>query len=117
MTIRSAGPPAETKRPPPETKQAVEAGTGRFKRALIVLDNVWGSAEVEPLVPPTGACAVIVTTRRHDLAVTRGARRFGLTPFDRERREALDLFGRMLGPERAQRAASTAVPSPARGGR
>ncbi len=73
------------------------------KRALIVLDNVWGSAEVEPLVPPTGACAVIVTTRRHDLAATRGARRFGLTPFDRERREALDLFDRMLGPERAQR--------------
>ncbi len=70
------------------------------RRVLIVLDNVETSAQVQPLLPPTGACVVLVTTRRHDLSVTRGAKRFVLEPFDRGKEESLALFAQILGAER-----------------
>jgi tetratricopeptide (TPR) repeat protein/transcriptional regulator with XRE-family HTH domain len=72
------------------------------KRALVVLDNVETSEQVEPLLPPSGHCVVLITTRRHDLAVTRGAQRFEIGPFTRSE-EAFDLFARLLGSEQAQR--------------
>lgn len=78
------------------------------KQALIVLDNALSSADVRPLLPPSGTCAVIITTRRRDLAAARGARRFSIGPFDRAKHEALDLFIEILGAERAQ-AESTAL--------
>lgn len=71
------------------------------KRALIVLDNVQSSESVQPLLPPTGTCAVLLTTRRHDLSVMRGARRFLLGPFSEARGESIALFTRILGEERA----------------
>ena len=70
------------------------------RRVLIVLDNVETSEQVKPLLPPTGSCAVIVTTRRHDLSVTRRARRFILEPFNVQNKESLALFARTLGDER-----------------
>lgn len=78
------------------------------KRALIVLDNVQSSEQVQPLLPPTtGACAVIITTRRRDLAVTSGGHRFQLGPFDKEKDDALQLFSKLLGKERAGREEAT----------
>ena len=65
------------------------------RRALIVLDNVETSDQAEPLLPPTGSCVTLITTRRQDLAVTRGARRFQLGPFER-REESLELFASYL---------------------
>ncbi len=70
------------------------------KRTLMVLDNVQSSEQVKPLLPPTGTCAVLITTRRHDLSVARGARRFVLGPFDEQQGESLVLFGKVLGEER-----------------
>ena len=70
------------------------------KKAFIVLDNAQSSEQVKPLLPPTGSCAVLVTTRRHDLAVTRGATRLSLGPFDTVGEESMALFGQVLGVER-----------------
>lgn len=72
------------------------------KRALVVLDNARRSEEVAPLLPPTGRCAVIITTRRHDLSATRNARRFHIGSFDRGEGEAFGLFVKILGQERAR---------------
>ncbi|MCB8989111.1 MAG: tetratricopeptide repeat protein [Ardenticatenaceae bacterium] len=70
------------------------------KRALLVLDNVQTSEQVQPLLPPTGRCAVLITTRRHDLAVLRRAQRFEIRPFPANGSESLDLFRNILGAER-----------------
>ncbi|CAG0927029.1 Regulatory protein AfsR [Thermoflexales bacterium] len=72
------------------------------QRALIILDNVESSDQVQPLLPPSGTCAVLLTSRRHDLAIARGARRFQIGPFA-QKEESFDLFARVLGSEQAQR--------------
>lgn len=72
------------------------------KRALIVLDNAQSSQEIRPLLPPTGSCAVLITTRRHDLWVTRGTQTLYLREFDKETGESLTLFAQILGAERVQ---------------
>jgi transcriptional regulator with XRE-family HTH domain len=73
------------------------------KRALIVLDNVLHSEEIRPLIPPTGSCAVIVTTRRHDLALSRGTHRLIIEPFDKDKQESMLLFEQLLGEKQLQR--------------
>lgn len=77
------------------------------KEALLVLDNARSSEEIRPLLPPSRRCAVIVTTRRRDLAASWGASRIDLSPFDREKHEALELFTTILGGECLQ--AETAI--------
>lgn len=69
------------------------------KRALIVLDNAASSEEIAPLLPPTGQCTVLLTTRHQHLAGLAGVRRFQVQPFADE---ALELFGRFLGHERIE---------------
>ena len=72
------------------------------KRVLMVLDNVQNSEQVFPLLPSTGSCAVIITSRFHGLSVARGAYRIQLSPFDNNKREAIDLFVNLLGQETVQ---------------
>jgi DNA-binding SARP family transcriptional activator len=70
--------------------------TGR--RMLILLDNAKDAAQVRPLLPGSSSCAVLVTTRNRtsDLASTRF---FDLNVL--EDTEALALFSRIVGDERA----------------
>ena len=70
--------------------------TGR--RVLIVLDNAKDAAQVRPLLPGSSSCAVLITTRNRtsDLASTRFLDLNVL-----EDTEALALFSRIVGEERA----------------
>ena len=70
--------------------------TGR--RVLILLDNAKDAAQVRPLLPGSSSCAVLVTTRNRtpDLASTRFVDLNVL-----EDTEALALFSRIVGEERA----------------
>ena len=70
--------------------------TGR--RVLILLDNARDAAQVRQLLPGSSSCAVLVTTRNRtpDLVSTRFV---GLNVL--EDTEALALFARVVGPERA----------------
>ena len=65
---------------------------------LIVLDNAKDAAQVRPLLPGSSSCAVLVTTRNRtsDLASTRFLDLNVL-----EDTEALALFSRIVGEERA----------------
>jgi DNA-binding transcriptional ArsR family regulator/transcriptional regulator with XRE-family HTH domain len=73
------------------------------KQALIVLDNTQSSEEIRPLLPPSGTCAVIITTRHRNLAVAHGAHRIHLGEFNQNKGEALELFTQILGKRRVQR--------------
>jgi tetratricopeptide (TPR) repeat protein len=80
--------------------------TGR--RVLIVLDDARDAAQVQPLLPGSASCVVLVTSRRwlSDLA---GSHLVELDVFGRA--EAQQLFAAMIGPDRAaaERAASDEV--------
>jgi DNA-binding SARP family transcriptional activator/tetratricopeptide (TPR) repeat protein len=69
------------------------------RQMLIVLDDARDAAQVRPLLPGTGSCAVIVTSRhrRSDLV---GSRLIDLDVLDEA--EAAELFTRIIGPERAE---------------
>lgn len=71
--------------------------TGR--RVLILLDNAKDAAQIRPLLPGSSSCAVLVTTRNRtsDLASTRFLDLDVL-----EDTEALALFSRVVGEERAE---------------
>lgn len=89
------------------SRSQVVRGILADKRALIVLDNVEHSHQIEPLLPPTGTCAVITTSRRRDLSISRHAVRFSINPFSEEANEALSLFAKILGEQKTAKEAST----------
>lgn len=66
------------------------------RRILMVLDDVPGDELVAPLLPPSGPAAVILTTRRRDLATADLGHRLVLTPFEPAQGEGLALFRRIL---------------------
>ncbi len=68
-----------------------------YQKVLLLLDDVANDAALRPLMPPTGKCAVIITTRRHDLAVADDAHRLLLSPFTQEGEESLTLLEQILG--------------------
>ncbi|MEM7112524.1 MAG: NB-ARC domain-containing protein [Chloroflexota bacterium] len=75
------------------------------KQTLIVLDNAQTSEQIEPLLPPTGRCRVIVTTRQQNLAILAGAKRLEIRPFSPNQTTALTLFTQILGEARVQQSA------------
>jgi DNA-binding SARP family transcriptional activator len=69
------------------------------RRVLIVLDDARDAAQVRPLLPGSGSCAVLVTTRNRmpDLA---GSRFIDLDVLDSA--EGLELFASIIGRSRAE---------------
>ena len=65
------------------------------KRALIVLENVPGSEALEPWLPPSGSCAVLITSRRRQLAAISDTNLPHVTEFAEA--ESLALFSKILG--------------------
>lgn len=68
------------------------------KKALIVLDNIENSVELNTLLPPAGTCAVLVTTRNRQTVRSLPATRIELAPLANE--ESLELLSSYLGEER-----------------
>lgn len=87
--------------PDADSRSGVVRGLLADRRALLVLDDVLESATVERLLPPSGRCAVLITTRRQNLRVGLGGRRLNLAPFTVEGGAAQQLFAEILGEERA----------------
>lgn len=69
------------------------------KRVLIILDNVVDDRSLEVVLPASGACAVMITTRRTDLWSLRHAYHLHLRPFSSEQGDVQQLFSQILGVE------------------
>ncbi|WP_214103946.1 AfsR/SARP family transcriptional regulator [Acrocarpospora catenulata] len=67
------------------------------RRVLVVIDDAAGAAHVQPFLPGTAGCAVIVTSRAY-LTGGAGIRPFRLDPLPRA--AALRLLEEIIGPER-----------------
>lgn len=67
------------------------------KKVLVILDDVKNSAEITPLLPPTGSAAVLLTTRRHSLSIGRGGHTIHLTPLSIK--NALLLTQKLVAPK------------------
>jgi len=68
------------------------------RQMLIVLDDARDAAQVRPLLPGTGSCSVIVTSR-HKLSDLVGSRPIDLDVLDDT--ESAELFSRVVGSDRA----------------
>jgi hypothetical protein len=68
------------------------------KQALLVLDNVQNSHQIESLLAPSGSCAALITTRRRNLALVGSDHRLHLDSFTDI--ESMALFVRILSEER-----------------
>ncbi|MGW1978969.1 ATP-binding protein [Streptomyces sp. NPDC001889] len=75
------------------------------RRLLLVLDNAADENQIRPLLPSAGPSLTLVTSRG-GLAGLEGVHRVELPLFRRE--EAVELLGRILGPERVAREAQAA---------
>ncbi|MFC0626782.1 AfsR/SARP family transcriptional regulator [Kribbella deserti] len=80
--LRSIDVPANQIPQEPEERLAFWRSQVAGKRLLIILDNAFDSASVEPLLPGAPTCGVLVTSRRQ------------LTSLDARARMALDVLAR-----------------------
>ncbi|MFZ1396741.1 MAG: tetratricopeptide repeat protein [Candidatus Promineifilaceae bacterium] len=76
------------------------------KNALLVLDDAQNDAQLRPLLPPDGTCAVLITSRRHNLAVAGTAYRPALPPLNGEKAEGTALFRQLLDKKMAREEAA-----------
>ncbi|MGW2400701.1 AfsR/SARP family transcriptional regulator [Kitasatospora sp. NPDC001664] len=67
------------------------------RRVLVVLDDARGTGQIGPLLPGSGGCAVLVTSRSRSLRPP-GARQFELEPLTAG--ESVELLAAVAGPER-----------------
>jgi tetratricopeptide (TPR) repeat protein len=90
----------------PEERAAMYRTRLAERQMLIVLDDARDAAQVRPLLPGTGSCAVIVSSR-HRLSDLASSRLIDLDVLDEG--EAAELFTRIIGTDRAE-----AEPGPVR---
>ncbi|MEU8121806.1 BTAD domain-containing putative transcriptional regulator [Spirillospora sp. NPDC049024] len=90
----------------PDERAAVYRSSLADRRILLVLDNATDEGQVEPLLPGSPTCAVLVTSRKR-LSGLGGARHIGLDVLSAG--QALDLIANVAGPDRvaSERAAAT----------
>lgn len=67
------------------------------KRALMILDNAETDEQIVPFLPPTGPCAVLITSRRQDLFTLTGTKRWFITPFSPDDPANQQIFIQFLG--------------------
>ncbi|MFB8241102.1 BTAD domain-containing putative transcriptional regulator [Kitasatospora purpeofusca] len=98
--LRALGVPAEDVPGRLDEAAALYRTTLAGRRVLIVLDNALDAEQVRPLLPGTGGCAVVVTSRDRltGLVVREGAERIELVDFSPA--EGRALLHRVLGAER-----------------
>jgi tetratricopeptide (TPR) repeat protein len=88
---------------PAQVPTETEEAAARFRslaaqrRLLVLLDNAASPDQVRPLLPASPTCRVLVTSRQV-LATLEGTRRLHLDVLPHH--EALELLGRIAGPER-----------------
>lgn len=66
------------------------------RRVVLVIDNVANSQQLKPLLPSSGACLVLITSRRHLVDID-GAFRIGLEVLSSD--DAFELFTRITDTE------------------
>ena len=104
--LRAMGVTASDIPPSADERAALYRTTLAGKRMLLVLDNAASEAQVRPLVPGSAGCAVLVTSRRY-LSGLEGAVSLSLDIL--EPRDAIDLFGRIVGADRIAGEAAAVV--------
>ncbi|MFC4587720.1 AfsR/SARP family transcriptional regulator [Sphaerisporangium corydalis] len=97
--LRAAGVPAEEVPACRDERSKLFRTWCGDRRVLIVLDDADGPAQIQPLLPGSAGCAVIVTSRTglHGLA---GAQTVELGPLGAG--EGLELLARIIGPARLE---------------
>ncbi|MBP0461736.1 AfsR/SARP family transcriptional regulator [Streptomyces montanisoli] len=97
--LRALGTPDRSIPDTAEERAALFRSTLDGRRVLVLLDNARDAAQVRPLLPGTPGCAALVTgrTRMVDLA---GAHLVDLDVMSPE--EALELFTKIVGPQRVR---------------
>jgi DNA-binding SARP family transcriptional activator len=99
--LRSLGVPADQVPSSVEEASALWRTVVRDRNLLVVLDDVAGPDQVRPLLPGSGSCVLLLTsrTRLPGLVARDGARTVGLDVFDDE--EAGTLLTHLVGAARA----------------
>lgn len=71
------------------------------KQALLILDNVESSRQIQPLLPPNGPCAVLITSRYTNLQIARGCPHIHLRSFRETTQFSSALFAKIMGKSNA----------------
>ncbi|MET8758811.1 tetratricopeptide repeat protein [Lentzea sp. NPDC004782] len=96
--LRALGAPAETVPAEVAERTAMFRSMVSGRRMLLLLDNARSEDQVRPLLPGTGSCAVVITSRANltGLVVDHGAEQLRLDVFSEQ--EALEALHTLIGP-------------------
>ena len=96
--LRALGAPAETVPAEVAERTAMFRSLVSGRRLLVLLDNARSEDQVRPLLPGTGSCAVVITSRANltGLVVDHGAEQVRLDVFSEQ--EALEALHTLIGP-------------------